>query len=144
MLLLTEDGIYAARDRLGRTPVVIGRKEGSVAATLETCAFPNLDYEIERYLGPGEIVRLTPDGVEPLQPAGSRCRSARSCGSTTAIPASSYEGINVEEVRNRCGAALARRDNVEVDLVCRHPRLRHRPRHRIRQRRPACRTGARS
>ena len=67
MLLLTEDGIIAARDRLGRTPVVIGRKDGAYAVTSETCSFPNLDYEIERDLGPGEIVRLLPDGVEQLR-----------------------------------------------------------------------------
>ena len=67
MLLLTEEGIIAARDKLGRTPIVIGRKEGAYAATSESCAFPNLDYEIDRYLGPGEIVRFTADGVEQLR-----------------------------------------------------------------------------
>ena len=66
MLLLTDDGIYAARDKLGRTPVVIGQKAGAYAATMETCAFPNLGYETVRDLGPGEIVRLTPDGVEAV------------------------------------------------------------------------------
>ena len=64
MLLLTGTGVYAARDRLGRTPIILGRKDGSYAATLETCAFPNLGYETVRDLGPGEIVRLTPEGVE--------------------------------------------------------------------------------
>ena len=72
MLLLTEQGIYAARDRLGRTPVAIGRKDGASAATSETCAFPNLGYEVERYLGPGEIVWMTGEGVERRQAPGSR------------------------------------------------------------------------
>jgi hypothetical protein len=62
--LLTEDGIYAARDKLGRTPVIIGKKDGALAASSETCAFPNLGYEIEKYLGPGEIVRMTAEGCE--------------------------------------------------------------------------------
>jgi len=85
MLLLTDKCIYAARDRLGRTPVVLGRKEGARAATLETCALPNLDYEIDRNLGPGEVVRITAEGAETLLPPGDRCRSAPSFGSTTAI-----------------------------------------------------------
>ena len=68
MLLLTEDGsIIAARDRWGRTPVVIGRKDGAYAATSESSSFPNLDYEIERYLGPGEIVRMYDDHVDQLR-----------------------------------------------------------------------------
>ncbi|MCK4646165.1 MAG: amidophosphoribosyltransferase, partial [Candidatus Aminicenantes bacterium] len=68
LLLLTDKGVYAARDRLGRTPVVIGEKEGSFAVTLETCAFPNLDYEIKKYLGPGEVVLITEEGVEQKKP----------------------------------------------------------------------------
>ena len=67
MLILTEDGIIVARDKWGRTPIVIGRKEGAYAATSESSSFPNLDYEIDRYLGPGEIVRMTADGVEQLR-----------------------------------------------------------------------------
>ena len=71
LLLLTDDAIYAARDRLGRTPVVIGSKPGARCATLETCALPNLDYEVDRYLGPGETVRITADGVETLTGPGN-------------------------------------------------------------------------
>ena len=67
MLLLTEDGIIAARDRWGRTPVVIGKKDGAYAATSESSSFPNLGYEVDRYLGPGEIVRLHADGVEQMR-----------------------------------------------------------------------------
>lgn len=117
MLVLTEGGIYAARDALGRTPIVIGRKDGALAATMETCAFPNLDYEIERWLGPGEIVQITPDGLVDVKPAGEHMQICSFLWIYYGYPASSYEGRNVEEIRNRCGAALARRDDVEVDLV---------------------------
>jgi amidophosphoribosyltransferase len=115
--MLTENEVYASRDRLGRTPVVLGRKNGSVALTLETCALPNLDYEIDRELGPGEIVKVTPDGVEQLSPPGERMQICSFLWIYYGYPASNYEGINVETVRNRCGAALARADDVEVDLV---------------------------
>ena len=70
MLLLTDKGVYAARDRLGRTPIVIGKKPGAFAAASESCAFPNLDYTIEKFLGPGEAVLLTPDGYQQVLPPG--------------------------------------------------------------------------
>ena len=117
IMLLTADGIYAARDLLGRTPIVIGARDGAYAASMETCAFPNLDYEIERWLGPGEVVRLTPDGVEQMLPPGERMQICSFLWVYYGYPASSYEGINTEDVRNRCGAALARNDDVEVDLA---------------------------
>ncbi|MCY2994644.1 MAG: amidophosphoribosyltransferase [Planctomycetota bacterium] len=117
LLLLTDDAIYAARDRLGRTPIVIGRKPGAYAATLESCALPNLDYEVERDLGPGEIVRMTADGVETLKAAGTEMQICAFLWVYYGYPASSYEGLNVEAVRYRCGAALAEADDVEVDLV---------------------------
>jgi len=117
LLVLTRDSIYAARDRLGRTPVVIGCKPGAYAVTLETCALPNLDYDVDRYLGPGEIVRLTADGVEPLKPPGREMQICAFLWVYYGYPASSYEGINVESVRYRCGAALARADDVQIDLV---------------------------
>jgi len=117
MLLLTEEGIYAGRDKLGRTPVVIGAKEGAYAATMETSAFPNLGYEIERYLGPGEIVFMTQDGIEQKKPPGDRLQICGFLWVYYGFPSSSYEGINVEDVRNRCGVALARKDDVEIDLV---------------------------
>jgi len=103
LLLLTDGCIYAARDRLGRTPLVIGRKEGAFAATLETCALANLGYEVERYLGPGEIVRITPDDVETLHPPGEQMQICAFLWVYYGFPASDYEGINVEVVRNRCG-----------------------------------------
>ena len=117
LLLLTDGCVYAARDRLGRTPLVVGRKEDAYAVTLETCALANLDYEVERYLGPGEIVRITPDEAETLQPPGDQMQICSFLWVYYGYPASSYEGINVEVVRNRCGRALARGDDVEVDLA---------------------------
>ncbi len=117
LLLLTSKGLYVARDRLGRTPVVLGRKKDAWAAAMESCAFPNLDYRVERYLGPGEIVRLTVDGAETLRPAGSRMQICAFLWVYYGYPASCYEGLNVEQVRYRCGAALARRDEVKADLV---------------------------
>jgi len=117
ILLLTDEGVYAGRDRLGRTPIVIGKKEGAYAATLETCAFPNLGYKIDKILGPGEIVRMTADGVEQLRGPGDRMQICTFLWVYYGYPASDYEGINTEIVRNRCGAALARADDVEVDMV---------------------------
>ena len=117
ILLLTDHGVYAARDRLGRTPVIIGQKEGACAATLETCAFPNLGYTEARRLGPGEIVRLTEDGIELLSPPGDRLQICAFLWVYYGYPASDYEGINVEATRNRCGIALARRDQAQVDMV---------------------------
>jgi len=117
LLLLTDDGIYAARDRLGRTPVSLGRKNGAMAVTMETSALPNLGYEAERELGPGEIVRITPDGIEQLSPPGEHMQICAFLWIYYGYPASNYEGINVEVARNRCGAALARADEVEIDYV---------------------------
>jgi len=117
MLLLTDKGIYAARDKLGRTPLIVGKRDGARAVTLETCALPNLNYELERYLGPGEVVFLRADGVEQLRPPLDRMQICGFLWVYYGFPASSYEGINTEDVRNRCGAALARSDGVEIDFV---------------------------
>lgn len=117
LLLLTDEGIYAARDRLGRTPVIIGRKEGTYCATLETCTFPNLGYTLDRELGPAEVVLMTPEGIENKSPAGDEMKICSFLWVYFGYPPSSYEGMNVEVMRNLSGAALARADNVEVDLV---------------------------
>jgi len=117
ILILTEDCVLAARDRYGRTPVVIGRKPGTWAASLETCAFPNLGFEVDRYLGPGEIVRLTAEGAETVAPPLDKLQICSFLWVYYGYPASDYEGINTETVRNRCGAFLARNDSVKVDLV---------------------------
>lgn len=117
IMILTDEGIYAARDRLGRTPIILGKKDGSVAATFESCALPNLDYEYERDLGPAEIVLLTPDGIEQKALPEKEMQVCSFLWVYYGYPASSYEGINTEDARNRCGAALARNDNEEVDLA---------------------------
>lgn len=117
ILLLTQDGIYAARDCLGRTPIIVGEKTDARAATLETCAFPNLGYEVNKILGPGEIVRITADSIETIQPPGQRLQICSFLWVYYGYPASSYEGINAEQVRNRCGACLAQRDTIKPDYV---------------------------
>lgn len=117
LLLLTDEGVYAARDRLGRTPVVIGEKEGSYAVSLETCAFPNLEFSIKQYLGPGEILLLKPEGIEQKKPPEEKMQICSFLWVYYGYPASSYEGINVESVRNRCGVKLAQRDSIKVDFV---------------------------
>ncbi len=117
MLLLTGDGIYAARDKLGRTPVTIGKKEGAYAASSETCAFPNLGYEIDKYLGPGEIVLLTAEGCEQRKKPQDKMQICAFLWVYYGYPASSYENINVETVRYRCGQALANNDTASIDFV---------------------------
>ncbi|MBW2432301.1 MAG: amidophosphoribosyltransferase [Deltaproteobacteria bacterium] len=117
MLLLTEDGIYAARDKLGRTPVVIGKKEGAYAAASESCAFPNLGYELEKNLGPGEIALITAEGIEQRKPPQDQMQICAFLWVYYGYPATSYEGINVEATRNRCGRLLAQNDSVDVDFV---------------------------
>ncbi|MCL2218284.1 MAG: amidophosphoribosyltransferase [Chitinispirillia bacterium] len=117
MLILTPKGIYAVRDRLGRTPVVIGKGESGYAVTMETCAFYNLGYEVEKELGPGEVVFITKDGYEQRVAPGDKMQICTFLWIYYGYPASDYEGINVERSRYRCGAALAARDNVEVDFA---------------------------
>ncbi len=117
LMLLTNRGIYAARDRMGRTPLVIGRKEEAFSLTFETCALPNLGYDPYRELGPGEIVRVDTEGVEQLRPSGDRMQICAFLWVYYGYPASSYEGENVEAVRYRCGERLAARDDIEVDVV---------------------------
>ena len=117
ILILTDEGIFAARDSLGRTPLVIGEKPGSYAVAMETCAFPNLGYKIIKYLGPGEIVFLCEKGLEQKVAPGSRLQICAFLWVYYGYPASSYEGINVESVRYKCGAYLRREDDLEIDLV---------------------------
>ncbi len=117
ILLLTKEGIYAARDRRGRTPVIIGRNHESVVVTMETCALPNLGFDAWKDLGPGEIVFVTADGVERRGEPGDILQICAFLWVYYGYPASSYEGINVECARNRCGAALARRHPATIDFV---------------------------
>ena len=119
MLILTEDGIICARDLLGRTPIVIGKKEGAYAVSSETTSFPNLDYVVERDLGPGEIVRLRADGLEVMQKPLSRCQICSFLWVYYGFPASDYEGINTEYVREKNGRLMGEKDTeLEADLVC--------------------------
>lgn len=117
ILLLTDKGIYAGRDKLGRTPIIIGKKEGAFATSSETCAFPNLGYNVDRDLGPGEIVFMTPDGYEQRKAPGDEMQVCSFLWVYYGYPATNYEGINVEDVRNKCGRALAQNDDVDIDYV---------------------------
>jgi amidophosphoribosyltransferase len=117
ILILTDKGIYAARDKLGRTPVIIGSKDGAYVASSESCALFNLGYDVETYLGPGEIVFITPDGCERRKAPGDRMQICSFFWVYYGYPASGYEGINVEAVRYRCGRALAQNDTVSADFV---------------------------
>lgn len=118
ILILTEDGIIAARDYLGRTPIVIGHKEGAYAVTTETTAFPNLDYKVVRDLGPGEIVRLRADGIELLQAPAKREQVCSFLWVYYGFPASDYLGINAEAMREASGRAMGREDGTDADCVC--------------------------
>ena len=117
ILILTDDGIYAARDKLGRTSLIIGEKLGSYAVAMETCAFPNLKYEVTKYLGPGEVIFISKKGFEQKIAPGDRMQICSFLWVYYGYPASSYEGINVEYVRYRCGSYLAKNDVAELDLV---------------------------
>jgi amidophosphoribosyltransferase len=117
MLILTPDRIIAARDKLGRTPIMLGKKDGALAAASETSAFPNTGYEMEYTLGSGEIVELTEDGYRTLKKPEEKMQVCSFLWVYYGYPSSDYEGINVDECRYRCGAALARRDTVEADIV---------------------------
>lgn len=116
-LLLTPKGIYVARDRLGRTPVAIGRKEGAYCVSFESFAYLNLGYHEERELGPGEIAIVTPEGVRTLAAPGKEMKICTFLWIYYGYPSSSYEGISVEQMRYNCGAKLAERDNVQPDIV---------------------------
>lgn len=117
ILVLTENGIIAARDRLGRTPIVVGKKENAFAVSFETCAFPNLNYEIEKFLGPGEIISITANGCEQLRKPNEKMQICSFLWVYYGYPPSYYEGINVDECRYKCGAALAKNDVDEADFV---------------------------
>ena len=118
MLLLTEDGVIAARDKWGRTPIVIGKKEGAYAATSESNSFPNLDFEIERYLGPGEIVRMHADRLEQLRKPDDKMQICSFLWVYYGFPNSCYEGRNVEEVRFTSGLKMGEQDDCDADCVC--------------------------
>ncbi|MGI6212047.1 MAG: amidophosphoribosyltransferase [Anaerovoracaceae bacterium] len=117
ILLLTENSIYISRDRLGRTPAIIGKKPGAYCVSFESSAFINLGYEDCYELGPGEIVRMTADGFESLNPPGDKMKICAFLWVYYGYPSSTYEGVNVEDMRYRSGCMLAKRDNVNPDFV---------------------------
>ena len=117
ILMLTEEGIIAARDKLGRTPVALGQKENSWAVATESCSFFNLGYKTISDIGPGEIIRITADGTEVLRKANDKMQICAFLWVYYGYPPSFYEGINVEECRYRCGAALAKRSQTKADFV---------------------------
>ncbi len=118
ILILTEDGIIAARDFWGRTPIVIGKKEGAMAATSESTAFPNLGFETSYYVGPGEIVRLTSEGMEQLRKPEENMQICSFLWIYYGFPTSVYEGKNVEDMRYDTGFSMGQEDPTEVDSVC--------------------------
>ncbi len=117
ILLLTPKGIYAARDRLGRTPVAVGKKEDAYCVSFESFAYLNLGYSDYKELGPGEIAVVTPEGVRTLAQPGKEMKICTFLWIYYGYPSSSYEGISVEQMRYNCGAKLAERDNVKPDIV---------------------------
>lgn len=117
ILIMTPKGIYAARDKMGRTPVAVGKKEGAHCVSFESFAYLNLGYTEERELGPGEIVVVTPEGVTTLVQPGKDMKICTFLWIYYGYPSSSYEGISVEQMRYNCGAKLAERDNVKPDIV---------------------------
>jgi len=117
LMILTPKGIYAARDRMGRTPVIIGKKEDAYCISFESFAYLNLGYEDERELGPGEIAVITPEGVKTLAAPGKDMKICTFLWIYYGYPSSSYEGVNVEQMRYNCGEKMAKRDNVKPDIV---------------------------
>ena len=119
MLILTKDGIYAARDRYGRTPVIIGKGKDGYCASFENFAFYSLGYDNYKELGASEIVFMTPEGVETVSEPKKDMKVCSFLWVYYGYPTSSYEGVNVEEMRYKCGSIMAKRDkgNVEPNLI---------------------------
>lgn len=117
MLILTQKGIYAARDKMGRTPIVLGKKDDGRCAAFESYSFLNLGYTPDRELGPGEIVVFDENSAKTLVAPGDKMKVCTFLWVYYGFPAATYEGVNVESMRYNCGKLLARRDNVEVDVV---------------------------
>jgi amidophosphoribosyltransferase len=116
LLVLTEDFIYAARDKHGISPVVVGKRGEDIAVASESSAFPNLGFHIEKFIGPGEIVKISKGQIETIAETDGKLKICSFFWIYTGFPCADYEGINTEIVRERCGEALARRDKVEADL----------------------------
>ncbi len=117
MLILTNDGIIAARDYYGRTPIVIGRKEGTMALAFDSHSFANLDYTIDRFVGPGEIVKVTPGGCEQWLAPNEKMQICSFLWIYYGYPSAEYEGINVENTRYLYGYEMGKNDDIEADFV---------------------------
>ncbi len=117
ILILTPAGIYASRDKLGRTPVIVGEKEGSYCLSFESATFANLGYKFKYELGPGEIVFITSEGVEKASPPRDTMKICAFLWVYYGYPSSTYEGVNVEVMRYRNGATMAKKDQVDIDMV---------------------------
>ncbi len=117
LLILTKEGIYIARDKMGRSSLVIGKSNDSWAVTTETCAFANLGFEIKKYLEPAEIIFMSKDGIKQLAKPGKENKMCSFEWIYASFPASNHESLNVELVRERCGRLLAKNDDIEVDIV---------------------------
>jgi amidophosphoribosyltransferase len=117
LMMLGKEGIYAARDKYGRTPLVMAEKDGSRIVVSETCSYKNLGFKTEKYLGPGEIVFLDPARTEQLRQPDKTLQLCTFLFVYAGFPASEYEGENVEDFREKSGRIIARQDNLEVDLV---------------------------
>ena len=117
LLLLNSEGVYAARDRCGRFPLVVAEGGGTWAVASESCAFPNLGLKTRKFIGPDEVVLLTDSGMKGVRGAGRDNKICSFLWIYTGFPASSYEGVNAEVVRERCGKALARNNHVKADMV---------------------------
>lgn len=117
LLLMNENGIYAARDKMGRTPVVVGHKHGAFCAAFENFSYKNLGYKDYKELGPGEIVVMTEKNCITLMKPGSDMKICTFLWVYYGYPSSSYEGVSVEQMRYNCGEKMAGRDNVQPDIV---------------------------
>jgi len=119
LLLMTKDGLYAARDKYGRTPLVVGKRADGYCVSFESFAYINLGYNDYKELGPAEIVHITADGVETVSPPGEEMKICSFLWVYYGYPTSSYEGVNVEQMRYKCGSMLAKRDGDSVlpDIV---------------------------
>ena len=117
LMILTPKGIYAARDKYGRTPVIIGKKEDAYCITFENFAYRNLGYEDYKELGPGEIIVATPEGIKTLMAPGTQMKMCTFLWVYYGYPSTSYEGISVEKMRYNCGTYMAKRDTVKPDIV---------------------------
>ena len=117
MLIMTDTVIYAARDRFGRTPIIIGKNDKGYVCASESSSFTNLGYEYVRDIGPGEVVQISADGIRQVTPPGERMQICSFLWVYYGYPSAFYEGINVENARYRSGAAMAKRDT-DLQLDC--------------------------